>query len=234
MPVGRRALDTGVLRVKGTRRFIADTIGQHRISAIIRTNDRWLAGEAMEAAISGGFRMVEFTLTTPGSLELISEFSKREHLLVGAGTVLSPVQAGEAVSAGARFLVSPITDREVIAAAAALEVPIIPGAYTPTEMETAHRLGADFVKVFPMPAGEVGFIEAVLAPLPHLRLFPTSGVTPENFIAFLEAGCAGVGFVRSLFVPKDLSERNFAAIRDRAAGVVRRFADWSSTPQAAH
>jgi 2-dehydro-3-deoxyphosphogluconate aldolase/(4S)-4-hydroxy-2-oxoglutarate aldolase len=186
----------------------------------------------MEAAVAGGFRMVEFTLTTPGALELIGEFSRREGLLVGAGTVLSPVQAHEAVAAGARFLVSPITDRDVIAAAAALDVPVIPGAYTPTEMETAHRLGADFVKVFPMPAGDVGFIEAIRGPLPHLRLFPTAGVTADNFIAFLEAGCAGVGFVRSLFDPNDLGARNFAAIRDRAVTIIRRFANWTSTPQA--
>ena len=73
--------------------------------------------------------------------------------------------------------------------------------------------------------------EAVRAPLPHLRLFPTSEVTPDNILAYLKAGCAGVGFVRSLFNPKDLSDRNFRAIRERAAGILRRFAGWNSTPQ---
>ena len=214
--------------MKRSRRDIADTIAQRRISAIIRTNSQSLAAQAMEAALAGGFGIAEFTLTTPGALELIGDFSKREGLLVGAGTVLSVAQAQGAVSAGACFLVSPITDRDVIAAAAALDVPVIPGAYTPTEMQTAHRLGADFVKVFPMPAGEVGFIEAIRGPLPHLRLFPTSGVTADNFLAYLEAGCAGVGFVKSLFHPQDLSDRNFAAIRGRAGEIVRRLTDWNS------
>lgn len=198
----------------------ADTIKRERVSAIIRTKDQTLAADAMQAAVDGGFKLVEFTLTTPGALELVSSFSKREGLLVGAGTVLTKNQAREAVEAGARFLVSPIIDPEVIREASALDVPCIPGAYTPTEMETAHRCGADFIKVFPAPFGGAEFIRGVLGPLPHLNLFPTAGATPDNFCEFLEAGCAGVGFVRSLFVPSELSAGDFDAIRERAAQII--------------
>jgi len=211
------------------RHAIVAAIQDQRISAIIRTNDQTLAFGAMEAAVAGGFRMVEFTLTTPGALELIKEFSRRKDLLVGAGTVLSMNAARDAVAAGARFLVSPIVDQAVIAEAAALGVPSIPGAYTPTEMETAHRFGADFVKVFPGPAGGVAFIEAIRGPLPHLRLFPTAGITVDNFVDYLEAGCAGVGFVRPLFDPNDLASRNFTAIRERAAGIIDRLSSWRSS-----
>ena len=210
------------------RRRVVAAIEHERISAIIRTKDQSLASDAMEAAVEGGFRMIEFTLTTPGALELIRTFSQRGELLVGAGTVMSTAQAREAVADGARFLVSPIVDPDVITEAAVLDVASIPGAYTPTEMEKAHRCGADFIKVFPAPSGGVSFIEAVRGPLPHLRLFPTAGVTPENFLDFLKAGCAGVGFVRSLFNPADLASANFAAIRNRAAGITRRLADWRS------
>jgi 2-dehydro-3-deoxyphosphogluconate aldolase/(4S)-4-hydroxy-2-oxoglutarate aldolase len=96
-------------------------------------------------------------------------------------------------------------------------------------MQTAHRCGADFVKVFPMPANGVGFIEAVRGPLPHIRLFPTAGVTPDNFLEYLEAGCAGIGFVRSLFEPADLAGADFAAIRERAAGITSRLKEWRSS-----
>jgi len=210
-----------------TRRHeTAASIERERISAIIRTNDQGVAREAMRAAVDGGFRMVEFTLTTPGALELIAEFSRRKELLVGAGTVLTIEQAQSAVKAGATFLVSPICDQKIVAQAASLDVAFIPGAYTPTEMETAHRLGADFVKVFPATMGGVGFIEAVRAPLPHLRLFPTAGVTPENFVDFLNAGCAGVGFPKPLFEPFDLACGDFAAIRKRATQITRRLAEW--------
>ncbi len=205
------------------------SIEHERVSAIIRTNDRSLASDAMDAAVDGGFRIIEFTLTTPGALELIAEFSNRSTLIVGAGTVLTTNQACDAVSAGAKFLVSPVVDPAVIAEAARLDVPSIPGAYTPTEMENAYRSGADLVKVFPAPAGGVGFIEAIRGPLPHLRLFPTAGVTPDNFLEYLRAGCAGVGFVRSLFEPTDLASGDLSAIRDRARAITSRLADWRSS-----
>lgn len=216
--------------MKDSRRArVAETIRQARVSAIIRADDESLAGDAMQAAVDGGFHVVEFTLTTPGALSLVERFFAAGTLTVGAGTVMSPGEARDAVSAGAEFLVSPIFDADVVAEAAKLDVPIIPGCYTPTEMETAHRHGADFIKVFPEPAGGVGFIRAIRGPLPHLPLFPTAGPTPENFIEYLEAGCVGVGFVRSLFDPQDLARGDLAAVRARAAEITRRLADWKST-----
>jgi Entner-Doudoroff aldolase len=213
--------------MESTRRNrTAKLIFEVQLSAIIRTSDQSAACDAMTAAVEGGFRLVEFTLTTPGALELIGQFSKNRHLVVGAGTVMTPRQTREAVTAGASFVVSPICDMEVLAEAARCDVAAIPGAFTPTEMETAYRQGADFVKVFPAPPGGVEYINAVRAPLPHLPLFPTAAVTPDNFLDYLRAGCAGVGFVRSLFDPNDLSAGNFKAIRERASGILQRWEQW--------
>ena len=200
------------------------TLKDLRASAIIRTKDKQLASDAMYAAVEGGFRLVEFTLTTPGALELIATFAKRRDLLVGAGTVMDPSAAREAVSAGARFLVSPIAAASVIREASELGVPVIPGAAAPTEMQRAYLLGADLIKVFPAPAGGVSFIEAILGPLPHLPLFPTAGVTEDNFVEFLNVGCVGVGFVRSLFDPQELLKHDFAAITRRSARIMDRLA----------
>jgi len=147
--------------------------------------------------------------------------------------VLTAQQTRDAVAAGARFIVSPIVDPSVIEQARALGAAVIPGAFTPTEMETAHRAGADFIKVFPAPHGGTEFITAIRGPLPHLKLFPTAGVTPENVTEYLDAGCAGCGFVRSLFHPGDLHDRNFAAIRRRAGSIVARVTQWQSAQQAA-
>ena len=212
--------------MKTLRAESVEVIARERISAIIRTSDQSVAAEAIGAAIEGGFRVVEFTLTTPGALELISQFSKRSDVLVGAGTVMTAAAVKDTVAAGARFIVSPICDAAVLTEAARLDVPSLPGAFTPTEMEHAHRLGADFVKVFPAPPGGVEFIQAILAPLPHLRLFPTGGITADNFVEYLKAGCAGVGFVKSLFDPADLAACNFRAIRDRASDIIRRRNAW--------
>lgn len=207
---------------------LANDILDRKVSAIIRTNERQTAHDAIQAAVDGGFRMVEFTLTTPGALELVSQFAKQSGLLVGAGTVVTVQLARDAVAAGARFLVSPIMDPVIIAEAQRLEVPMIPGTFTPTEMETAYRLGADFCKLFPAAPGGPEYVRAIRAPLPHLRIFPTAGVTAENFTDFLDVGCAGAGFVAGLFTPEDMSLRDYAAIRRRAELVSKRLSEWRS------
>ena len=197
-------------------------IARHRMSAILRTHDRDRALGAMEAAVTGGFRIIEFTLTTPGALELVSMFSRREGLTVGAGTVLEPAQAREAVAAGARFLVSPVVDPEIIGLARSLGAVCIPGTYTPTEMLAAHRAGAEILKIFPAPADLPAFVTQVRGPFPQFKLFPTAGVTADNFEAVLKAGAFGVGFVASLFAPSDIAAGNYAAIEARARMIQER------------
>jgi len=204
------------------RQQVVAQIQRQRVSAIIRADEALVAADAIRAAVAGGFRTVEFTLTTPEALRLISDFARDPELLVGAGTVLSPQQARAAADAGARFIVSPVCDPEVIAEAKALDLVCIPGTFTPTEMLAAHRCGADLVKLFPAPDDIAAHVAAILGPLPFLRIFPTAGVTAENFVGILRAGAAGVGFTHFLFAPADLSARNFAAIQCRAADIIRR------------
>lgn len=201
------------------RKTTIDEMLRRRVSAIVRTDDAALARDVMKAAVAGGIRMVEFTLTTPDALRLVSEFAKDDSLLVGAGTVLSAQDARAAIDAGARFLVSPVCDLDVVRIARESSVVSVPGTFTPTEMWLAHRGGADFCKLFPSPGDVPDFVRSILGPLPQLRIFPTAGVTVDNFIDILRAGAAGVGFVRSLFVPTDMAERNFAAIERRAGRI---------------
>ncbi len=194
-------------------------IRELQVSAIIRTADQTLARDAMRAAVQGGFRAVEFTLTTPGAFELIHEFAGDTELLIGAGTVMTIDDVTNAVNAGARFLVSPICDPEIISAANERNAVTIPGTYTPTEMVTAHRAGADFVKLFPAHANTADFVRSVLGPLPFLHIFPTAGITVENFVDVLRAGAVGVGFVRPLFDPVLMRDRDFSAIEARAKDI---------------
>jgi len=190
--------------------------GRLKASAILRTQLEQAAGPAMDAAVRGGFRIVEFTLNTPGALERIGEFSRREGLTVGAGTVLTREQARDAVRQGASFLVSPIVDEEVLEEAHALGVCMLPGTHTPTEMLRAHRAGAPMLKLFPAPASGPEYVRACLGPLPFLRIVPTSGVSAGNARAWLEAGCHAVGFVSSLFDPGDLQAGRFDRVEARA------------------
>jgi len=204
----------------GERTATLDTMARYCVSAIVRSKDGERAGNAMEAAVAGGFRLIEFTLNTPGALDMIRSFSARDDLLVGAGTVLTVEDASAAVAAGARFLVSPVMDPRVIEVAGNLGVVSVPGTYTPTEMMAAHRCGADLVKLFPGTADVPGRVSRILGPLPFLRLFPTSGVTLDNYQAVLAAGAFGVGFVASLFTPGDMEQKRWTAIRDRAASIL--------------
>jgi Entner-Doudoroff aldolase len=189
---------------------------RHRASAILRTPIEDAAAPAMQAALDGGFRIAEVTLNTPGALSRIAEFAARDELLVGAGTVLTPADARAAVDHGARFLVSPVVDEDVIAEALRLEVPMVPGCHTPTEMLHAQRAGAPMQKLFPVPGAGPAFVRACLGPLPGLRIVPTHGVDETNARAWLDAGAFAVGFVASLFAAEDLAQRRFGRIETRA------------------
>ncbi|MEJ7734285.1 MAG: bifunctional 4-hydroxy-2-oxoglutarate aldolase/2-dehydro-3-deoxy-phosphogluconate aldolase [Polyangiaceae bacterium] len=188
---------------------------RERATAILRAGEQRLAADAMEAAVRAGFRAIEFTLTTPGALELIADFARRPGLSVGAGTVLSAEDAQRAVQAGASFLVAPNFDPEVVAEAARLGVASIPGVHTPTEMLAAHRAGAPLLKLFPAPAGGPAYLRSCLGPLPFLRIVPTNGVDLDNAAQWLEAGAWAVGFVNALFEPRMLAGGDTDAIEAR-------------------
>lgn len=191
-----------------------------RASAILRTNNTQVAREAMSAAVDGGFRIVEFTLTIPGALSLVREFSSRHGLIIGTGTVLTPEDAREAVAAGAQFLVSPVVDPLVIQEAQRLNVAVMPGCATPTEMLLAHRLGAPLQKLFPAPGNGPQWVQQTIGPLPFLNIVPTAGVTLENAAAYLKAGSHAVGFVSSLFDAADLAAGRFGVVADRARAML--------------
>lgn len=197
-----------------------ETLRKERGSAILRTKENAVAREAMKAAIGGGFKIIEFTLTIPGVYDLISEFAADSALTVGAGTILTPEEAHRAVNAGAKFLVSPVLDEEVIAAANSLNVAMMPGCSTPTEMLRAHRLGAPLQKLFPAPGTGADWVRHTLGPLPMLKIVPTSGVTLQNAEAYLDAGAWAVGFTASLFSLDVLAKRNYSEIEMRAKDMV--------------
>jgi 2-dehydro-3-deoxyphosphogluconate aldolase/(4S)-4-hydroxy-2-oxoglutarate aldolase len=193
-----------------------ERLGQVRASAILRTDNQEKAALAMEAAIRGGFEIVEFTLTIPGVFELVQDFSNRPGLVVGTGTVMDAVQARRSVDAGARFLVSPVVDEPVIQAASNLGVACMPGTNTPTEMLRAHRAGAQLCKLFPGPGGGPAWVSSVLAPMPFLKIVPTNGVDEHNAGDWMAAGAFAVGYVATLFMADDIAAGRWDAIESRA------------------
>jgi len=191
-------------------------LGEVKASAILRCDSRETAVQAMEAAVRGGFRIVEFTLTIPGALDLVEEFSRRHDLVVGAGTILTEDEARTAVKRGARFLVSPVMDPRMIAAGSALDVAFIPGCHTPTELLAAHRAGAPLQKLFPAPGSGPAYVRACMGPLAFLKIVPTQGVDATNARAWLDAGAFAVGFTHALFEADDLRAGRYERIEERA------------------
>ncbi len=193
-----------------------EVLGEARASAILRCPSQQAAASAMDAAVRGGFRVIEFTLTIPGALDLVERFSRRQELVVGAGTVLTADEARAAVQRGAKFLVSPVLDREVIAAGLALGVAFIPGCHTPTEMLAAHRAGAPLQKLFPAPGNGPAFVRACLGPLPFLKIVPTQGIDASNARAWLDAGAFALGLNNALFDAGEIAAGRYDRIEERA------------------
>lgn len=182
---------------------VLDWIKRTRVVPVVRASSPESALAMAEALVQGGIDVLEITMTVPGAIEAIRELSKREDVLVGAGTVLDATTAEACVEAGAQFVVSPALDVETVRACNRMGVAIAPGALTPTEVVAAHRAGGDVIKVFPCDAlGGAGYLRSLKAPLPHIPLMPTGGATLETIGDFLAAGAVAVGVGSALVDPK--------------------------------
>jgi 2-dehydro-3-deoxyphosphogluconate aldolase / (4S)-4-hydroxy-2-oxoglutarate aldolase len=163
---------------------------------VLRARNAAQAHAVVKAMIAGGVTVVEVTMTVPGALDLLQELKNEygDTLLLGSGTVTTAKEAEATIDAGAEFVVSPSFHPDVIAATKARKKLSIPGALTPTEVITASRAGADYVKIFPCSAmGGASYLKSLLAPFPHLKLIPTGGVTHHTAASFLEAGAKALG-----------------------------------------
>jgi 2-dehydro-3-deoxyphosphogluconate aldolase/(4S)-4-hydroxy-2-oxoglutarate aldolase len=192
------------------------------IIAVVRTERPEQVPAICQTLIAGGVLAVEITLTVPRAIELIDQASRRfgAQALIGAGTVLDAQSCRDAIEAGAQFVVSPITKLEIIAAAHAAGRPAMLGAYTPTEAQTAHQAGADYIKIFPADKLGPAYIKALRAPLPHLRIVPTGGVDLQTAPEFLKAGCAALGVGSSLLTTEILKTENWPELTRLAKAFV--------------
>ena len=186
--------------------------------AILRTQTSDQALRAAEAAITGGFRIVEITYGVPDATDVIAKLVRENpsELLFGAGTVLTRDQSNAAVDAGAQFLVSPCVTPEMIEAAREREVVSIPGAFTPTEIYNAWSSGADIIKLFPAVSNGPEYLRTVRGPLPQIPIMPTSGVNISNVADWFRAGAVAVGAVGSVIDPALVQQGDWAALTKRS------------------
>jgi len=203
-----------------------DIIRNTGVVAIMRTRSSEQLLRAADAIREGGVCAIEVTMTTPGALSVIEQAASRydQDVLFGAGTVLDAESARAAILAGAQFIVAPTLNHDLITLCRRYSVPVMPGAYTPTEALTAWECGADMVKIFPAGVGGPGFIKALKAPLPQIDLVPVGGVTLDNTAEFIRVGAAAVGVGSALINQKLLESKDFATLTDRARRLVEEVA----------
>jgi 2-dehydro-3-deoxyphosphogluconate aldolase/(4S)-4-hydroxy-2-oxoglutarate aldolase len=172
------------------------TLEQAVLIPVLRAGSIQTGHALVDAMMAGGVTVVEVTMTVPNALTLLRELKERhgDSLLLGSGTVTDAAQAEATIDEGAEFVVSPSLHLDVIAKTKELGRISIPGALTPTEVITAWRAGADYVKIFPCSAmGGASYLKSLLAPFPELKLIPTGGVTLQTAADFLKAGARALG-----------------------------------------
>ena len=180
---------------------IKNSIKENKLIAIVRGVEPETCVRIAQALYDGGFRLMEITYDQkhPETWESTAQtigavaaaFAGR--MYIGAGTVTCPELVELTHKYGGQFIISPDMNEAVIARTCELGMVSIPGALTPTEVTTAHRAGADFVKLFPAGVFGPGYIKAVKAPISHIDLLVVGGVNEDNMASFLAAGAIGAG-----------------------------------------
>ncbi len=197
------------------REQIISQIEDAGIVAIVRVPRNEWALPLARALVAGGIRAVELTMSIPNALDAIRQIDEElgGEILLGVGTVIDDDICCAAIDAGAKYIISPITKPSIVEAAHAMDRPTMLGAYTPTEAQTAHEAGSDFIKIFPADTLGPGYIKSLLAPLPHLKIIPTGGVNLETMEAFLSAGSAALGVGSALLKKEVVAAENWGDLK---------------------
>jgi 2-dehydro-3-deoxyphosphogluconate aldolase/(4S)-4-hydroxy-2-oxoglutarate aldolase len=165
------------------------------VAAILRADDPTHLEAVAHALAAAGIACLELTLTTPGALEALPRLHADlgHDIAIGMGSVLDATQAAAALDAGAQFVVSPGVCPDVAQFASARSVPCYPGAWTPTEVLAAWKLGSPAVKLFPAATGGPRYLRDIRGPLPGIPLVPTGGIGLEQIADYVAAGATAVG-----------------------------------------
>jgi 2-dehydro-3-deoxyphosphogluconate aldolase / (4S)-4-hydroxy-2-oxoglutarate aldolase len=213
---------------KYSRLRVLNTMIETGLVPVFYHGDVEVAAKIVSALAEAGVRCFEFVNRGDQAHlvfgELVRRFGDQDGVILGAGSVVDPVTAGQYIQLGANFIVGPVLNPEVAKLCNRRKVAYSPGCGSPSEISAAEELGVEIVKIFPgSQIGGPGFVKAVRGPMPWTYLMPTGGVAPseENLRGWFEAGVACVG-MGSKMVRKDLiAAGDFDAIRDLAAGALK-------------
>jgi 2-dehydro-3-deoxyphosphogluconate aldolase/(4S)-4-hydroxy-2-oxoglutarate aldolase len=207
-----------------TKQEILRKIAEVGLVPVVRAQSADEAMKVVDAIREGGVPVLEITMTVPGAIGVMEALVRRfgSDVLLGAGTVLDPETARACMLAGARFVVSPALNPATIEICRRYSVPVMPGALTPTEVVAAWTAGADVVKVFPCGAlGGASYIKSLKAPLPHIDMIPTGGVSVKTAADFIKAGSMALGVGADLADTQAIRDGNARAVTEKAREYLR-------------
>lgn len=184
---------------------VAASLARSPIIGVVRTNSTATAAEEARRLIAGGVELVEITFTVPGASALVSELLTERGSSappwLGMGSVTTEARAREAIAAGAEFIVSPNASAAVARVAIEEERFLILGAMTPTEIVAATELGADLIKVYPLPAlGGADYLSTIRGPLWDVDMLAAGGFGVDEIPAYRSAGAKAFGMAAPLLV----------------------------------
>ncbi|WP_433734679.1 bifunctional 4-hydroxy-2-oxoglutarate aldolase/2-dehydro-3-deoxy-phosphogluconate aldolase [Nocardia sp. CA-129566] len=198
-----------------------EVIRADRVLSVVRAPTIPDPAALADALARSGIRTVELTFTTPDVLDYLRVAAAVDGAVVGVGTVLHAEQAKAAIDNGARFLVTPGVRAEVATVAAERDIPVVMGAFTPTEVLAALDLGAAAVKIFPARALGPGYLKDLRGPFPDVALIPSGGVNAGNAAEFLANGAVAVTAGTDVVAPSDVAAGRWSEIASRASSFVR-------------
>jgi 2-dehydro-3-deoxyphosphogalactonate aldolase len=177
------------------------------------------AGGVGTELVEAGFTLIEVPLNSPQPLQSIAALATRfPHALIGAGTVLTPLQVGQVKAAGADLIVSPNFNPAVVREALRLGLVCLPGVQTASEAFAALEAGAAGLKLFPAEMIPPAAVRALRAVIPtEVALLPVGGITPRNMADYRAAGASGFGIGSALFKPGMSAAAVGASAREFAA-----------------
>ncbi|CCQ61639.1 bifunctional 4-hydroxy-2-oxoglutarate aldolase/2-dehydro-3-deoxy-phosphogluconate aldolase [Crocosphaera watsonii] len=192
--------------------------------AVIRTDNIEQGINMAKAVAAGGMNIIEITWNSHNPGEIIQQLKQDlPECTIGTGTILTLEELKEAISSGIQFCFTPHVNQTLIKTAINHDIPIIPGALSPTEIITAWQAGASCVKVFPVQAiGGIAYIKGLQGPLGSIPLIPTGGVTLDNAAYFIEAGAIAVGLSSQLFPRHALDDQKWDTITAQAQLLMER------------
>lgn len=210
------------------REEVIERVSREKIIAIVRGVGSEQCMNVANALYGGGVRLMEITYdqsrpeSWAATAEAIGDIARafEGRMLVGAGTVTETALVDLTHDAGGLFIISPDTNTDVIKRTRELGLVSMPGALTPSEIMTALRAGADFVKLFPAADMGPGYLKAVRAPLNHIKLMAVGGINEKNAGDFLAAGAAGVGVGGNLANRAWIEAGEFGKITAAASALV--------------